>query len=126
MLALGALVLLSVLLDPSTFHLNASDAVVPAPSWQLTLALMDAFLVVLGAAMVWRGRADLGFNLLVGEFLWNLALCALLVSRDGIARFVHGFGGEEYLSLYLAALALRVILLFVIRLIHVQPRDAAA
>src|SRR5258707_461931 len=95
---LGALVFASILLDPYSWHLNASDAVVPAPAWQLTLSLIDAGVLVVGVGLALRDRAEVGFTVLAVEYLFNLGLCALLVHRDGVARFLHGFGAEEYLS----------------------------
>jgi hypothetical protein len=117
-LVLGALVAASILLDPYTFHLNAGDVLYPAPLWQLSFGLVDAVLVVSGVLAALRDRAQVAFLLLAFEGLFSIGLCAILVHRDGVERFVAGFGAQEYLSLYFAALALRIILL---TLIHRMP-----
>ena len=117
-LVLGALVGATILLDPYTFHFNAGDVLYPAPLWQLSLGLVDALLVVSGVLAALRDRAQLAFLVLAFEGLFTLGLCTILVQRDGVDRFVAGFGAQEYLSLYLAALALRIILL---TLVHRMP-----
>ena len=124
-LLLGALVAATVLLDPYTFHLNAGDVLFRAPTWQLSLGLVDALLVVSGVLAAWRGRRDTAFLLLAFEALFTLGLCAVLVHRDGLQRFVAGIGDQEYLSLYLAALALRVILLTLVHRMATTSNEAA-
>jgi hypothetical protein len=124
-LLLGTLVVATVLLDPYTFHLNASDYLQPAPAWQLSLGLVDALLVVSGVLVAWRGRREIGFLVLSFEALFTLGLCAILVHRDGVERFVAGIGAQEYLSVYLAALALRILLLVVVHRMPTATAQAA-
>jgi hypothetical protein len=121
-LLLGALVVATVLLDPYTFHFNASDYILPAPTWQLSLGLVDALLVISGVLVAWRGHREIAFLLLSFDALFAIGLCAILVHRDGLERFAAGIGAQEYLSLYLAALALRILLLV---LVHRMPTTSA-
>jgi len=124
-LVLGVLVGATILLDPYTFHLNAGDVLYPAPLWQLGLGLVDALLVVSGVLAALRDRAQLAFLVLAFEGLLTLGLCTILVQRDGVDRFVAGFGAQEYLSLYLTALALRIILLTLVHLMPTISKKAA-
>lgn len=114
------LLAIAVFLDPYSLHANASDAVLHAPWWQTRLAVIDV--VLLGAALwfVWHDRGATAFRLIGAEALFNLTIGVALVLRDGVGRFVMGFGGEEYLSIYLTLIALRIVLLLVLS--NEQPR----
>ena len=111
---LSALLAIAVLLDPYTLRHDASDFVRPGPAWQIALGLTDVVLLagvgILAFRQVWR-RA---FSLLTCEILFALLAAIVLVQRDGVARFIQGFGAEEYASFYLGSIALRVILLWTI------------
>ena len=99
---------LGVLLDPYTWCYNASDAVESAPLWQTLLGLGDVALLGIVAALAWK-RSSRARSLLGGEILFALCALGILVGRDGTARFLAGYAGEEYLSLYLGGVALRII-----------------
>jgi hypothetical protein len=115
---LAGLVAFLVLLDPYTFHKTASDLIQPAPAWQLALGLADvALLAAVGTLALLR--RTVAFDLLAGEIVFALVVAILLVSRDGVARFIHGWSAEEYMSFYLGSIALRVVLLWLLR-----PRGA--
>ena len=124
-LLLGALLIGGVLRDPYTFHLNASDYVAPAPTWQVALGLLDVALLVLSIVTAWRGRLGSAFTLLVLEALFALTLAAALVARDGVARFVTGLGAEQYLTEYFALIGLRFVLLTLVRAFEGRQRAAA-
>src|SRR5687768_3639562 len=92
--ALIVLVLTGVLLDPYTLHHDASDAVVPGPLWQTLLGLVDLSLLSASLVMVWRRRYDRALGLLAFEALWAVGSALILINRDGMGRFVRGFGAE--------------------------------
>jgi hypothetical protein len=104
----ASVALVGVLLDPYTWSLNASDGVVRGPAWQVTLGLIDAILLALAIGYLLRRQNVHASRVFTGELLYALATAVLLINRDGIARFVRGFGAEEFLSAYLMALAFRV------------------
>jgi len=111
--ALTTLVLLAtVLLDPYTRWLNASDGSIPAPSWQTALQLADAAFLVCVLALAARKMPRQASTVLALEAVYNLFLNFGFVMRDGVNRFSRGFGGEEYLSLYFIVIGIRVLLLF--------------
>ena len=114
-IALVCLALSSVLLDPYTWSLNGADLVIRAPVWQTTLALVDASLLALAIGYLLRRQNVYASRVLTGEILYALAVAILLVNRDGVARFVHGLGADEFLSAYLLALSLRVAALVLMR-----------
>lgn len=109
--SLSVLVLFSVLLDPYTFRRTASDYVEWAPGWQMLLGITDLVLLVALVALVGHGSFLRASQLLMAETLYSLTVASVLLQRDGLARFVHGIGAEQYLTLYLAALGLRVVLI---------------
>jgi hypothetical protein len=113
-----------VLLDPYTFHSTASDFVQPAPWWQLTLGLTDAALLVLVGVLLWRRLPRTAFWVAGTEALYALALGIGFVERDGIARFVAGFGAEEYLTMYLGTIASRVLVLMFVQALASEVREA--
>lgn len=112
------------ILDPYALHANASDAVLHAPWWQTGLALLDVGLLGTALSLVWRGRDAAAFKLIGVEALFNLIVNLAWLLRDGVGRFVRGFGGEEYLSVYLILIALRVVLLLVLS--NERPRPSGA
>ena len=110
-----ALLAAAALLDPYTLHLNAGDVLLPAPPWQALLGLGDVALLLVTAGLAWGGKtlrasAALGF-----ETVFNLTVNVALVMRDGLTRFLHGFGAQEYLSIYLCAVALKVVVVVVLQ-----------
>lgn len=116
MIALIGILILTVLLDPYTLHYNGSDAILPGPWWQRALGLGSVVLLVLVAALIWRAALEKAGGVLCAETLMSLGFSVVLIQRDGLARFQMGFGAEENLSWYLAALGLRVLLLYWITL----------
>lgn len=101
-------VLGSTLVDPYTWFGDASDFVMPAPTWQTALGLANAALLIGSLVLMWRKRYGKVLAVLVGEFSFNVALNLIYLDRDGLQRFSHGFAGEQYLSWYLLFLLLRV------------------
>jgi hypothetical protein len=97
-----------ILLDPYSFYQTASDVRVPAQWSQTTLAMVDVLLVVIGAVFAWRQKPYHALLTLSGEMIFNLALVISQVAQQGVSRFVMGFGAEEYLSIYLGTLVIRV------------------
>lgn len=92
--------------DPYTLP---SDSVRTAPWWQFGLMLADVSLLATIAALLWRNRTG-AHHVVLGELLFAIGSAVVLVRRDGVARFAHGFGAEEYLSLFLVTVAIRVAL----------------
>lgn len=111
LVVLSVLVLLSVATDPYTFRRTAGDYVEWAPWWQLSLGVLNLLLLCVLLVLVWRGRTWRASQVLAVETLYNLGVALALLHRDGLTRFIQGIGAEEYLSLYLLSIALRVILL---------------
>ena len=83
----------SVLLDPYTFHLTASDFVQPAPWWQLTLGLTDAALLILVGVLLWRWLPRTAFWVAGAEALYALALGIGFVVRRLTIDFARSFSG---------------------------------
>jgi hypothetical protein len=106
-----ALVALSVLTDPYTFHLSGSDAFVPAPLWQSGLALINIGLLIIGAVLLLREMRRVAFFVLAVEFACAATLNAVLIHRHGFDRFVWGFGAERHVLEVAAAFGLRVLVL---------------
>jgi hypothetical protein len=123
---LAGLLAVGVLLDPYTFRHTASDFVEPAPWWQVTLGLADAALLLCTGMLLLRRLPLAAFWVAGAELLYALTLGVLFVARDGVARFVAGFGAEEYLTLYLATIALRVVLLLLTSTLRSASRPAVA
>jgi hypothetical protein len=105
-------IMVGIALDPYSWHRTASDATIGAPWWQITGAVLALILGACAAAFIWRDHRSRAAVLLLIETLLSLAWSALLVRRDGMSRFVRGFGAEEFLSVYLVLLACRVLLLY--------------
>ena len=113
--ALAALLAAAVLLDPYTLHQTASDAILPAPAWQLALGLADVALLAAVGVLAFRREWPRASDVLTVETIFALSLAIALVTRDGVGRFVRGFAAEEYVSLYLASIAVRVLLLRIVQ-----------
>lgn len=109
LLLLVLLVAAFMLVDPYTLHLNAKDVVLPAPLWQVSLGIADVGLLLFAAILVWKNQFLNASAAVAIETVFNLVLNVALVARDGLSRFIHGLGAQEYLSLYLSAIALRVL-----------------
>lgn len=123
--ALAVFLAVAVLFDPYTFNRDGSDLILPAPAWQLMLGLTDVLLLLGVAVLVWRRSSLRAFHLLFGEILFALAAGIILVVRDGVHRFQHGFGAEEYASLYLGSVAVRVGVLWLLRPTAGEPIASA-
>lgn len=109
LLAVAALLLgASSILDPYTWFRDASDFVLPAPVWQTVLGLANTMIIIAAVVFLWRKRYGAACAGLVFEFTFNVAANLMYLHRDGLQRFSHGFAGEQYLSLYLVVLLLRV------------------
>lgn len=106
------LIAAGVLLDPYTWRGTGSDAVSRAPWWQIALAILSLALLGLAALSVWNRQSTRLASAVLAEALLSLISSAALVERDGLNRFVHGFGAEQLLSLYLLLMACRLILLY--------------
>jgi hypothetical protein len=106
-----AFVALSVLADPYTFHLNGSDAVVPAPLGQTIRALLDVALLVAAWILLFRGGGRIALTILLCEFPYALAVNAVLIHRDGIGRFFWGFGAESHVLDFAIAFGLRALII---------------
>jgi hypothetical protein len=107
--ALIMVVLIGVFVDPYTLNLNASDLRIPGPWWQMLLGLADLSLLAASLRMAWRRRYSASLALLGSETLWAIGSALILVNRDGMGRFVRGFGAEPYLAEYLIVMGLRVV-----------------
>lgn len=107
-----AVIAAGVVVDPYSWNASASDAVVAPSVWQPIMAVLALMLLVGSAACVWRERGPIAARLVVLEALLSLMVAAALVRRDGVSRFVRGIGAEEYLSIFLVLVAMRVLLLY--------------
>lgn len=107
----GAGLLASVALDPYTLYSSASDAAIPAPWWQTAIAGADALLIIGFLVFVWRLQDHAAALSLSTAILVNLFSNIGYVQRDGVARFLLGYGAEEYLSVYLLFMSVRILLL---------------
>lgn len=117
---LATLVLLaSIFLDPYSFHLNASDAVVLAPWWQILSSVVSFGLLCGVLLMVWLDRPSLVVTIATAEALLHLALNMMLIARDGFSRYQVGFGGLEVdrLITHFGVLGLRVTVIYAAALI---------
>jgi hypothetical protein len=108
---IGFALLACIALDPYTWYRDASDAAVRAPWWQTALAGADALLIAGFAVHAWRSDYRAASLCLAAAIVVNLLTNAAYVSRDGVDRFLMGFGAEQYLSLYLGTIAIRALLL---------------
>jgi hypothetical protein len=107
--ALIMVVLIGVYLDPYTLHHDATDVIMPGPWWQSALGFVDLSLLSASLGMVrWRRYAG-ALALLGSETLWAIGSALILVNRDGMGRFVRGFGAEPYLAEYLIVMGLRIV-----------------
>jgi hypothetical protein len=106
-----AFIALSVYSDPYTHNLNGSDGFVAAPTWQTWVAGMDIALLAAAVALVLRTWIRAACIVLIGELLYALAYNALLVHRDGIDRFIWGFGAQRHVLDFIVVFGLRVLIL---------------
>jgi hypothetical protein len=121
-----ALVALSVLADPYTHNLNGSDAILPAPTWQTVAAFADIGLLIAAAIMVLRSLYSGAAKVLAIEFLYALGFNYVLLNRDGIERFIWGFGAERHTIDFIVVFALRLlVLLALVQTIRRRERRAA-
>jgi hypothetical protein len=103
-----------VLWDPYTFYADASDVLIRAPWWQLTLGLTNLALLAIVAWAFWTGSLRGAFVYLAVETLYHLSLGIALVVRDGIERFIVGIGATESVTVFLFLVLLRVVLLLAV------------
>ncbi len=109
-----ALVALSVVTDPYTFHFTGSDAFVAAPVWQSGLALLDIALLVSGAVLLLRDVKRVAFFVLLADLICAVTLNGILIHRDGVSRFIWGIGAERHVRDVALAFGLRVLVLMAI------------
>lgn len=100
---------IAVAIDPYTWALNASDASGPPSWWQIALSATVIVITVTGSGQFLRGRLLFATVLVGGSTVLEICRSVMLIHRDGLSRFSHGFGGEEYLSIYLLVIAVRVV-----------------
>lgn len=105
-------VILSVLWDPYTFFRDASDLVIRAPLWQVAAGLIDLVFLSAVAWSFWRGMIQRAAQLLMFETIYSLALSIGFVMRDGLDRYIRGIGAQEFLSVYLLMIIIRVVLIY--------------
>ncbi len=109
--AIVGILLAGILSDPYTYALNGSDAVFPAPLWQLGFAILDVGMLLAIVALSIRGKARGALFLVVLETLYYVGGNTILYVRDGPSRFVHGLGAESNLGEHVIVLALRLCLI---------------
>jgi len=109
--AIVGILLAGILSDAYTYARNGSDAVFPAPVWQLGFAILDVGALLAIVALSIRGKARGGLFLVVVETLYYLSGNAILYLRDGPSRFVHGFGAESNLGEHVIVVVLRLCLI---------------
>jgi hypothetical protein len=102
---------------------GAFDVAGPPAWWQPAGAVL-ALAALVAAALLWRGAAERAFTLLVGELLLFVLLAAASVGRVGDGYFADGWGGNHF-SLFAAALAFRVLLLWLAHRTQVGSRAPA-
>ena len=112
-----ALVTLSVYGDPYTHNLNGSDAFLPAPLWQIAAGLLDIGILISGIILVLRGLFSTAVKLLAVEFVYAIGLNLILINRDGIERFIWGFGAERHTIDFIVVFGIRVLTILAL----VQP-----
>jgi hypothetical protein len=111
-----AFVALSVLADPYTFRLNGSDVLLTAPRWQSGAALVDVLLLIAGGVLVLKHETRTALAMLAAELIFALTLNAILIHRDGIDRFIWGFGAERHVLDIAVAFGLRLLVLIALLL----------
>ncbi|MGQ0649129.1 MAG: hypothetical protein ACT4P7_16355 [Gemmatimonadaceae bacterium] len=118
----------ALLLAGATFwdvYTLASDITRPAPWWQLALGLTDVSLLSTVAGLVWR-KSKGAHRVVLGDLFFVLGGALVVVRLDGVSRLVHGFGADEFLSLFLVALAMRVGLYVALVPREIKPATEAA
>jgi hypothetical protein len=111
-----------VLLDPYSFSTNTSHFRQPAPVWQIGLALTDLCLLGLFARALCMGRERRAIVFLAASTVLNLLLNIVFVLRDGLGRFLMGYGSYDLLPIYLTTIVFRVMLLLAVGLRHTVDR----
>ena len=109
-LAVLCIVIVIVYHDPYTFYENASDLRRYGPWWQIGAGLLDLALLIIAAWHIVRGDLPATVAVLSLGAVYSLGLGVIYVERDGVSRFVGGVGGEQFLTVYLLAIGLRVFL----------------
>jgi len=118
-------VALSIFTDPYAHNLNGSDVLLPAPTWQAVAALVDIALLLTAGVVELRNRSSVATKLLAGEFLYAVAVNALLIRRDGVERFIWGFGAQRHVLDFVVVFGLRTLVLLAL-LQAVRRRDRRA
>lgn len=111
--ALGGAIVLVVwtIMDPFTFHCCGGDILNRAAWWHTALGVADVALLGAFGVFAWRGQTTIAFVTLTLEALYVLASAILSLRVAGLLRFTSGYAGTEFLSLFLATIGLRIILL---------------
>lgn len=107
-----ALVIGGILRDPLMRADNASDAVGPAPLWQVAAFGLDILILVSAIVLLLLKQWKKAGVVVILSIAWSITLNIVLIRRLGIARFAEGFAGSESLSLYLAFIGARALVLF--------------
>lgn len=108
----GALLIsASLLVDPYTHFVDNNSPFIPSPLWRLGLVVLELLLILAFCIFVWRKRYRRAGLVLSGATFVSLLVNAIIVSREGISRFLIAFGTEQILSLYLVLIAVRVAML---------------
>ena len=117
---------LSVYADPYTHNLNGSDALFPAPLWQTMAAIIDIVLLIAATVSLLRDLSRPTVVLVATELLYALAFNAILIYRDGVERFIWGYGAQRHVLDFVVVFALRIGVLFALmeRLRHREGRAA--
>lgn len=112
---LGACILIiGLLLEPTTFRATGADASYPAPWWQTAMAIGDALLLAGCAGYAFERRFAKAQWWLLGECTYNIATTILYTIRDGEDHFYGGFGPTYHLPIYLSLVLLRLLLIGVL------------
>lgn len=105
------MLVVGVLVDPTTFHLNASHAAPAAPVWQTALALADLCMLAVALILSVEHRYRWAILALSAETAFHVLLSVAYLTRDGLSRFANNIGHDEYLALYMLLISVRAILI---------------
>jgi hypothetical protein len=112
---LGALVLIvGVLLEPTTFSATGADAAFPAPWWQTGIAIADVALIAACAGWAFEQRFRKAQLALIAEGAFNACVALGYTLRDGADHFEGGFASSYRFSVYLSLIAVRFLVIAVL------------
>lgn len=123
-IVMAIVILTMVYYDPYTVHATASDHRRLATWWQVLAGLVDLGLLGVAIVLVAFGRTMRGAVVVLVESLLNVVLSTVYVVRDGLARFIGGAQGREFISIYLSGIALRTLLVILLLFIAWRPTHA--